>query len=527
MRRALLSLLVFGFGCSSDGSNDLQPLDTGTSADVSDSGDSGGTCPGDQQKCGDACVDTSKSNAHCGACGAACAGTCCGGKCVEGSDCTFAATGSDPTAGWQNGGEWVKLTGAGFAAGMKVFIGDGRASVRVLDPTSAIVQTPPGPFGPTTIKISLGTKSAVTKGLFRYASAGLTTPWQQKPMSSVRGEWPGVAVMQDGRVLIAGGTTQPDHPEKALKTAEIYTRSTDKVVNSLGSMATPRWRSAAITLLTGKVLVVGGACWQDMTACNGDPSLGDVYDPTTDVFSPTAKLNKPRVNPRLILLPDGKVFVTSTNDPSIEIYDPDKNAFTLVANDKLHYDGFAVRLFDGRVLMGAGSGGITNAELFDPDTGVFTATTGPMTEARWWPNAHTMPDGRVFVIGGYQGTTSAWTPIATMEAYDPKTGTFVKLPYALSIGRASPSTALVRDGTLLVMGGYTKSNSCDSMTDTVDQVDPVKGAVTEFAKLPNKNTEWNAVTLLDGSVLSVGGGECGSLTAQPDLDFLPGIPGPK
>ncbi len=184
-------------------------------------------------------------------------------------------------------------------------------------------------------------------------------------------------------------------------------------------------------------------------------------------------------------------------------------------------------LRDGRVLMGSGSGGVVTAELFDPDTGVFSATKGPMVEGRWWPNAHTVPDGRVFVLGGYLGNTSSWTPIATMEAFDPKTETFSALPYKMSSGRASPSTALVRDGTILAMGGYTVSNSCDSMTDTVDQIDPVKGTVTAFAKLPNKNTEWNAVTLLDGSVLSVGGGECGSLTALPDLDFLPGEPGPK
>jgi hypothetical protein len=61
--------------------------------------------------------------------------------------------------------------------------------------------------------------------------------------------------------------------------------------------------------------------------------------------------------------------------------------------------------------------------------------------------------------------------------------------------------------------------------DSVDQIDPVKGIVTPFAVLPNKNTEWTAVTLLDGSVLGVGGGACGASMALPDLDFLPGGPG--
>jgi hypothetical protein len=54
-------------------------------------------------------------------------------------------------------------------------------------------------------------------------------------------------------------------------------------------------------------------------------------------------------------------------------------------------------------------------------------------------------------------------------------------------------------------------------------VDPVAGKVTAFAALPNANCEWTAVTLLDGSIMGVGGGACGGL-AVPDLDFLPGAP---
>jgi hypothetical protein len=34
------------------------------------------------------------------------------------------------------------------------------------------------------------------------------------------------------------------------------------------------------------------------------------------------------------------------------------------------------------------------------------------------------------------------------------------------------------------------------------------------------------VTLLDGSILAVGGGACGASLALPDIDFLPGAPGP-
>ena len=526
--------VAIALSCSKGDSNVASsPIDGGVSNDTAAIDSPGGEaeCSGTQLSCAGACVDVSSSAANCGGCGKACAGSCCEGACVEGGDCTFAITRVSPDAGWQNGGEWLELEGQGFVEGMRVSIGAGVAPVLVRSASRAIVQTPPGPFGPTTVKLALGSKTALTRGAFRYTASGLSTPWQQKPLAKLRGEFPGVAVMQDGRVLVAGGTVQPDHPEKSLDTAEIYTRATDKVTTSLGKMSSPRWRNAALTLLSGKVLVLGGACWQPGTGCTGDPQTADLYDPTTDLFSPTkGKPNKPRVDPHLVMLADGRVFVTSSNDPSIELYDPKTDSFTLVDHGTLHDDGFAVRLLDGRVLFGTGSAGRTDCELFDPDTSTFKPTKTNVNDVRWWPNAHTLPDGRVLLVGGYGGSASAggaWTTVDTIEAFDPKSESFTKLPYKLTIGRASPSTALVRDGTVLVMGGYTKPGDCASMSATVDQIDPVKGTVSVFARLPNTNTEWNAVTLLDGSVLSVGGGECGALTSLPDIDFLPGLPGPK
>jgi hypothetical protein len=139
--------------------------------------------------------------------------------------------------------------------------------------------------------------------------------------------------------------------------------------------------------------------------------------------------------------------------------------------------------------------------------------------------AHTLPDGRVMVIGGASVSAGAVNdPLDSMETFDPKAGAFTLQTYKLSIGRCWHASALVRDGTVLVMGGYTLHGSCSSLVDTVDQVDPVAGTVVPFATLPNANTEWTAVTLLDGSVLGVGGGACGTSMALPDIDFLPGAP---
>jgi hypothetical protein len=136
--------------------------------------------------------------------------------------------------------------------------------------------------------------------------------------------------------------------------------------------------------------------------------------------------------------------------------------------------------------------------------------------------AHTLPDGRVLVIGGSSVSAGGINaPRDTMELFDPTTGTFSLASYKLSVGRTWHASALVRDGTVLVMGGYYLTGSCTPMSDTVDRVNPVAGTTSAFAKLPAPATEWNATTLLTGSVLAVGGGACGTPQALPNVYFLP------
>ena len=45
------------------------------------------------------------------------------------------------------------------------------------------------------------------------------------------------------------------------------------------TMSARRWQNSAVTLLTGKVLVVGGACGIGAATCNGDTTVADLFDP--------------------------------------------------------------------------------------------------------------------------------------------------------------------------------------------------------------------------------------------------------
>ncbi len=528
---ATVCLICFS-GCGGDGSTASNGGSGGSGIGGASGAGGSSNCTGGQVSCGADCVDLTTDSTHCGSCSNACqtGSVCCGSGCVETTSCDFAVTSVDPTIGMQNGGDWLTVKGAGFAPGMKIFLGDGRAPTLFVDASTAKIQTPPGLPGKVDVTIDVGGTKSTRKLGFEYRGAGLEKPWKVIPMSVVRGENPGITVLQDKRVLIAGGTLVPDDWDQSLDSAELFNRETESMAPAAGAMTgAPRWQDSAITLLDGRALVVGGGCLISMQ-CVGDPSLAHLFDPTTNTFTTTkSPMNVGRAYTRAVLLPDGRVFIASANDPSIEIYDPVADSFQQIANSQLHQWGFVVRLRDGRVLIGAGDAGTTAAEIFDPDTNLLTPT-GSLAQGRSMLTAHTLPDGRVMVVGGAsQSAGGIADPLDSIELYDPVSGTFSTAPYKLSIGRTWHAGALVRDGTVMAMGGYTVSGSCDSSVGTVDQIDPVAGTVTPFDPLPNGKvaTEWNAVTLLDGSIVAVGGGACGLSSALPEVYFLPGAPIPR
>ena len=92
---------------------------------------------------------------------------------------------------------------------------------------------------------------------------------------------------------------------------------------------------------------------------------------------------------------------------------------------------------------------VASAEIYDPSTGMFTAT-GSMTTARASHAATLLPDGRVLIVGGDIPSNSL---IASAEIYDPASGTFTAL------GDVSPTTqpglptaTLLNNGKVLIAG---------------------------------------------------------------------------
>jgi N-acetylneuraminic acid mutarotase len=235
-------------------------------------------------------------------------------------------------------------------------------------------------------------------------------------------------LLEDGRVLVAGGRGSDGN---SLASAVLYDPVAG-VWTPTGSMLSARDNFSATRLLDGRVLVAGG-----VDASPQGPFIlktAEIYDPRTGSWSATGKMNIARFNHQATLLADGRVLVTGGGTSgthviatrSAEIYDPDTGAWTATGNmtipRALHT---AARLPDGTVLV---AGGLTlpiagpekigmptaSAEIYDPASGSWHATAS-MTTPRRAHRAVSLSNGDVLVAGGFDATG---TLLASAEVYN-------------------------------------------------------------------------------------------------------------
>ena len=271
-------------------------------------------------------------------------------------------------------------------------------------------------------------------------------------------------------------------------------------------MTSQRVAHVAVLLLDGRALIVGGR------AEFGDPvnvPSPELFDPTTSTFAQTVGPSVvARGVPRVTRLSDGRVLITgggrrSSVFSSAEIFDPAtgiSSATGSMITPRVRHT--ATLLDDGTVLITGGfSGGsvVSSAEIFDPTTETFSSTTGSMTEPRTRHTATLLQDGTVLVAGGRGGII----PLSTAEIFDPTTGTFSSTAGAMTSRRGLDHTAtLLQDGTVLLVGGKTSGAGQPSG----DIYDPITRTFRKTAHSTSGPRRFHTATLLnDGTVLIAGG----------------------
>lgn len=183
------------------------------------------------------------------------------------------------------------------------------------------------------------------------------------------------------------------------------------------------------------------------------------------------------------------------------------------------YGHAASTLPDGRVLIAGGNDGteiLRTAEIYDPAAGAFAAT-GPMLYRRMYAAAATvvMADGRVLVsggcvnLGGSSGGFQVCQGVPHSEIYDPAVGQFAATG-PLAAPRNLHTATRLADGRVLVATG-TDSNPADPQWILVAEVyDPASGQFAPTGAVAIGRAYATATLLADGRVLIAGGQTTGA-----------------
>ena len=318
-------------------------------------------------------------------------------------------------------------------------------------------------------------------------------------------------LLLDGRVLVAGGTTDATH------SAELFDPASSGFSPTGGGMVHVRSGHCAALLVNGKVLIAGGG------DSNGNLfKTAELFDPMTQGFTPTGDLNQARTGATATLLPNGKVLIAGGQESggavlsSAELYDPSTGTFTPTGTMHIpRIQHTATLLSSGKVLLVGGTSKTGSAELFDPASGLFSAS-GLLIQARSQHTATLLPNGNVLILGGSQimppvggGAASAPVSLDRAELYHPATGIFTSAG-KLRVARASHSATLLPSGMVLVAGGYDLGfdGDADPYVETMfaaELFNPGTFNSTSAASLESARAEHETTLLNNGQVLVTGG----------------------
>jgi N-acetylneuraminic acid mutarotase len=285
------------------------------------------------------------------------------------------------------------------------------------------------------------------------------------PMNDAR-QGHAAVLLRSGNVLVAGGfapTAEPVSPSSDYtRTAEIYDPATN-TWRKAANMTTGRFKPTMTVLEDGRVLVAGGS--GDLDTGHGVNAAvplasAEIYDPATDSWSDVPSMSVARAMATATLLPSGKVLVAGGYDDasgdlsSAELFDPSTDTWSSTGSLADARDSAtATALPDGDVLVAGGDGGadhaLAGAELYHPESGTWHAAAS-MAGARQSAAAALLADGTVLVTGGEDGRFG--TVLDTTERYDPAVDAWQDGGTMVAARKDHTVTAL-DDGRALVVGG--------------------------------------------------------------------------
>jgi N-acetylneuraminic acid mutarotase len=145
-------------------------------------------------------------------------------------------------------------------------------------------------------------------------------------------------------------------------------------------------------------------------------------------------------------------------------------------------------------------------EIFDPQTNVWANAAG-LNSSRSYHTANLLPDGRVFVVGGYQpGYKTASIVLSSTEAYDPNANVWTELA-PLSAPRTNHTATFLDDGRIFVAGGRSQNPVYynEFPVTTTEMYSVAANSWSVAAPMTISREKHTATRLPSGKILVVGG----------------------
>ena len=307
-------------------------------------------------------------------------------------------------------------------------------------------------------------------------------------------------LLQDGRVLIVGGASEP--------VAEIYDPEKRKFYKT-GSMIIDRdyYDNYTATLLSnGKVLITGGS------KRNKSLKNTELFNPKTGNFEKGPELNLPRAYHTANKLPDGKVLISGgfykEKITQAELYDPKINEFKLIGEMIYPRSQHSAILTSKGVFF---IGGYTNSsiieklnkninsEIFDIDNKKFIDIDKYEKYQRIKPNLIKL-NNKVLISDGIINQSKR----GIVEIYDPISNKIFKMEEIRQFVGDGHSASLLKDGRVLFLGGAKMGLMMKSL-DNSALYDPLRGKFYKGEKMIFSRSNHKTMVLKNGNVLITGG----------------------
>jgi hypothetical protein len=390
--------------------------------------------------------------------------------------------------------------------------------------TAAVTVSPPKvTISPATVTLSPSGAQTFTATVGGLTDTTVTWTVQEAGGGAINGAGFYTAPLTQGFYhVVATSVADPTVSTSAI----IAVTSSSARFTPTGNMQVARVVHTATLLGDGRVLMAGSRI-RVSKFCDGGVSSAELYDLAKDTFAPTGTMTAPRYDHTATVLQNGKVLVTGgfgidgdCEDDGLpvlnnaDLYDPSTGVFKATSNNMVsaHQGHTATLLSSGKVLIVGGGDGVNpgskTAELYDPGAGLFTAT-GSMATPRVDQSATLLVNGKVLIVGGVDTTNlNSPKPTASAELYDPATGSFSPTN-SMGAARDGHSATVLADGRVLMTGGTNDLSA--------EVYDPVSGFFSPTGNMLRPRMNHTATLLSNGDVLVAGGSNSDGVEPTAEL----------